>query len=192
MRRGRQTMLPANRESNSERRKGAGFSLIELLIVVAIILVIAAIAIPNLLQARRAANQAAAAENVRTINSAAAAYASTFDLGYPPSFSALGGTTGNPSTCTAAVLIDEVLSTAPHWKSGYAYDYQPEGAAETVQPSPGCVDGYYDYLITAVPLKVGSTGQNSYCADEPGAIHFDPTGNLPASTAACEALPPLQ
>jgi type IV pilus assembly protein PilA len=185
-------MFSANHRPDGWAGKGKGFSLIELLIVIAVILVIASIAIPNLMRARLAANQAAAAENVRTINTAAAAYSATYNLGFPPTFLSMGGSTGNPATCTAAILIDEVLSTPPHWKSGYIYDYEPEGPAETIAVPPGCVDGYYDYLITAAPVTVGSTGQNSFCADEPGVIHFDSTGNPAASTAACDALPPLQ
>lgn len=170
----------------------SGFSLIELLIVVAVILIIASIAIPNMLKAKLAANQAAAVENVRTMNTAAAAYATTWNLGYPSNFAAMGGVPNTPATCTAAGLLDEVLSTAPHWKSGYAFDYQPQGVQETVAVPAGCVDGYYNYLITAVPLVIGRTGDNSYCADQPGVIHFDSTGNLPATTAACDALPPVQ
>lgn len=185
-------MSTANREWDDGPRRSAGFSLIELLIVVAIILVIASIAIPNLLKARLATNQAAAVENVRTINTAAAAYASTFNVGFPPTFASMGGVNGNPVTCNAAILLDEVISTAPHWKTGYAFDYEPEGIPETAPVPAGCVDGYYQYLITAVPITLGTTGKNSYCADEPGVIHFDGTGNPAASTAACDALPPLQ
>jgi type IV pilus assembly protein PilA len=184
-------MAPSNGRSEHKSAK-AGFSLIELLLVVAIILVIAAIAIPNLLQARRTANQAAAAENVRMINTAAAAYSTIFNVGYPPSLDSMGGIDGNPMTCNAAILIDSVLSTPPYYKTGYAYDYQGQGPPESVPAPAGCADGYYDYLITAVPLTMGVTGQYSYCADEPGTIHFDSTGVPAASTAACEALPALQ
>lgn len=169
-----------------------GFSLIELLIVVAVILIVSAIAIPNLMRARLAANQAAAVENVRTIDSAAAAYSSTYNIGYPPTLASMGGTNGNPSTCTQAILIDEILATPPHWKTGYKYDYQPKGIPAAVPLPPGCVAGYYNYLITAVPIRVGTTGNNSYCADQPGIIHFDSTGNIAGSTAACDTLPPLQ
>lgn len=185
-------MSAAHQRRAPQLRAISGFSLIELLIVVAIILIIASIAIPNLLRAKLAANQASAAENVRTINTAAAAYSSMWNIGYPPSFAAMGGAPNSPSTCSGAVLLDQVLSTAPHWKSGYIYDYQPKGIPLTVSPPPGCVDGYYNYLITAVPMVIGRTGDNSYCADQPGVVHFDSTGNLPASTAACDALPPVQ
>lgn len=185
-------MSAGKHRSNRWSAATSGFSLIEVLIVVAVILIIASIAIPNLLRAKLATNQAAAVENVRTINTAAAAYSSMWNLGYPPTFAAMGGVTGNPSTCGASGLLDEVLSTAPHWKSGYIFDYQPKGVPETVKPPAGCVDGYYNYLITAVPMVIGRTGNNSYCADQPGVIHFDSTGNLPASSPACDALPPVQ
>lgn len=185
-------MASDDRRPPEHKSTNVGFSLIELLIVVAIILIIAAIAIPNLLRSRLAANQAAAVENIRTIDSAAAAYSSTYNIGYPPTFASMSGPNGSPSTCNQAILIDEVLATAPHWKTGYAYDYQPQGIPAAVLVPPGCTAGYYNYLITAVPTTVGRTGDNSYCIDQPGVIHFDSTGNLPASTAACDALPPVQ
>ena len=83
--------LAQNPIRNLRRSKNRGFSLIELLIVVAIILIIAAIAIPQLLNARMAANGAAAAETIRTITTASMAYSSTWQNGYPPSLATLGG-----------------------------------------------------------------------------------------------------
>src|ERR1700723_1249535 len=94
-----------------------GFSLIELLIVVAIILIIAAIAIPNFLQAKISANQAAAVETVRTITTASEGYSPTWGNGFPPSLAALGGLV--PATCNGAVLIDNLIASAPNAKSGY-------------------------------------------------------------------------
>jgi len=92
------------------RKKQKGFSLIELLIVVAIILIIAAIAIPNLLRSRMAANEASAVGSIRTMNTAAITYNSTYGNGYPPSLAAVGTTTGSGVSCTNANLIDSVLT----------------------------------------------------------------------------------
>jgi len=167
-----------------------GFSLIELLIVVAIILIVAAIAIPNLMRAKIAANQAAAVENVRTITSAAAAYSSTYGNGYPPTFATMGGTL--PATCDGAMLLDEVLTTAPNTKSGYGYTYIPQGAQLAFLPAGCGAAGYNGYLTAAAPMVVGRTGQSSYCSDEPGVIRVDVTGGLVATPAACAALTPLQ
>src|SRR3979411_3076544 len=98
-------------------RKQKGFSLIELLIVVAIILIIAAIAIPNLLKARIAANQAAAVQGLRTIVTSSTNYQLSFG-GYAPTLLALGGPTaasctpGTVPTVAKACLIDSVMAMA--------------------------------------------------------------------------------
>ena len=170
-------------------QSGNGFSLIELLIVVAIILIIAAIAIPNFLRARMAANEASAAENVRTITSAAVIYFTTYSNGFPPSLTTLGGP-GNPATCNLAALVDNVITTPPFIKSGYTYnfvDFSPDLA-----PAPGCAAaGSNEYLVTAVPVIKGVTGTRSFCSDQPGVIHYDPTGNPAGSPANCIALPTI-
>jgi len=88
-----------------------GFSLIELLIVVAIILIISAIAIPNLLRSRMAANEASAVGSIRTINTSAVMYSATYpNVGFPPSLAALGGAAPCTATTTNACLLDEVLA----------------------------------------------------------------------------------
>ncbi|MGB7024441.1 MAG: prepilin-type N-terminal cleavage/methylation domain-containing protein [Candidatus Acidiferrales bacterium] len=166
----------------------AGFSLIELLVVVAIILIIAGIAIPNFMRARMAANEAAAASNVRTITTAAVIYNTTWGNGYPPLLATLGGV-GLGATCNQANLIDGVLAGGQ--KTGYNFAYAPQGAAVTAPPTCGTA-GYEAYLVTARPISVGITGQRSFCSDEPGVIHADITGAPIATPAACAALPTLQ
>src|SRR5690242_15544638 len=101
------------------KRKQKGFSLIELLIVVAIILIIAAIAIPNLLRSKMAANQASAVGSVRTINTAAITYNSTYGNGYPASLTEIGNDGTTSVGCGNAELIDSVLTSGT--KSGYSF-----------------------------------------------------------------------
>jgi prepilin-type N-terminal cleavage/methylation domain-containing protein len=174
---------------NSERRGDRGFSLIELLIVVAIILIISAIAIPNLIKSRQAANQSAAAANIRTITTASLVYNTTWDNGYPPTLASLGGS-GTTATCDLALLLDPIIAASPNTKSGYIYGYTGEGAPVAAPAACGA-PGYNAYLTTAIPQS-SVTGALSFCSDEPGTIHVDNTGAVAASQTACEALSNLQ
>jgi type IV pilus assembly protein PilA len=178
-------------ERKLARNSESGFSLIELLVVVAIILIIVAIALPNLLKARMSANEASAAENLRAITTAAVVYNSTWDNGFPPSFASLGGPGGNSSTCDFAQLVDTTLTNAPNQKSGYQYAYTVFGSPAIAAPNCSA-PGYYQYVVSAAPLTIGFTGNRSFCSDEPGVIHFDTSGAPAATPAACEALPSLQ
>ncbi|MFZ0878037.1 MAG: prepilin-type N-terminal cleavage/methylation domain-containing protein [Candidatus Acidiferrales bacterium] len=169
-----------------------GFSLIELLIVVAIILIIAAIALPNFIRARMAANEAAAASNIRTITTAAVVYSSQYNNGLPPSLAAMGPASVGTGvgSCDNADLIDPAVASGQ--KSGYQYAYTGVGAAMTT-PASGCsTPGYSEYLVTATPLVPNFSGVRTFCSDEPSVIHFDPSGNTPGSPLACATLPTLQ
>jgi len=161
-------------------KKQKGFSLIELLIVVAIILIIAAIAIPNLLRARIAANESSAVGNLRTINTAEVSYITAFPAsGYSATLAVLGtgGACPNPPTPAAACLIDDTLGLAiakASAKSGYFYTYTP-----TAAPA-----GSYTNLGT--PANQNSTGVKNFFTDESGVVRFDATGV--AATAASPAI----
>jgi len=143
-----------------------GFSLIELLIVVAIILIIAAIAIPNFLRSRAAANQASAVASLHTLDIAEATYSSTYGGGYSVDMQTLAPppTAGASPTSTAAGLIDSALASGT--KSGYSFAY-----------SPGAIDGtgrINNFNFTAVPVT-SSTGTNYYFTDESGVIRMNAT-----------------
>jgi type IV pilus assembly protein PilA len=170
------------------RPENRGFTLIELLIVIAIILIIAAIAIPNLLRSRMAANQAAAVESVRTITTASVVYATTWENGYPPTLAALGGPSSG-ATCDQASLVDEIITTSPNTKSGYAFHYTGEDGTIPNSPANCGTPGFNGYLVAATPQSAGQTGMNSYCSFTPGVIHYDTSGSSITSEAACDALP---
>ncbi len=167
-------------------RKQKGFSLIELLIVVAIILIIAAIAIPNLMRSRMAANEASAVGSIRTINTGEVTYASTYPtVGFAAGLANLGGSStqcGTPNTANACI-IDNVLAAGS--KSGYTIAASGTGGDGVTTPMTG-------YLDTAIPTTVGTTGTRSFCSDQAGVIYYDTTGNLAASDTACVALTALQ
>jgi type IV pilus assembly protein PilA len=146
------------------RKEQKGFSLIELLIVVAIILIIAAIAIPNLLRSKMAANEASAVGSLRTLNTSSVAYSTTYGT-YPPALTNLGPAS-SPSS-TAADLIDSVLAGGN--KSGYTFTF-----------SPGTSN--LSYSITAAPSTAGVTGQRYFFTDQSGVIRANTAGAADSSS----------
>ena len=144
------------------RNKQKGFSLIELLIVVAIILIIAAIAIPNLLRSKMAANEASAVGSLRTINTASVAFSTTYG-NYPHILADLG--TSTTVSSTSADLIDSVLAGGT--KSGYVFSY----TADTSGTPP-----YQSYTLTAAPSTQNVTGQRYFFTDQSGVIRANTQG----------------
>lgn len=160
-------------------RKQKGFSLIELLIVVAIILIIAAIAVPNLLRAKMAANESSAVGSIRAIITAEISYSSSYpSVGFAASLAQLGGASPCTASPATACLIESNLSSGS--KAGYNFSAIGSGGPPNSQ-----------YYATAVPITAGQTGTRSFCAFEDGTIRVDPTGAAIPSEAACQALQPL-
>jgi prepilin-type N-terminal cleavage/methylation domain-containing protein len=142
------------------RRRQRGFSLIELLIVVAIILIIAAIAIPNLLGARMSANEASGVGSMRTLNWACISYNTTYNIGYPATLSNLGPAVLADST--AADLIDSTLMSGV--KSGYNFAY--------VSGTPDASGYISTYALNANPSAPGQSGVRFFYSDQGGAISY--------------------
>ena len=153
--------MPGRKAQNCGRgHRPRGFSLIELLIVVAIILVIVAIAVPNFMRSRMAANESATVQNVRAVVTANVVYGSTYGIGYSSDLASLGPGGGGPPSVNAAGLIDDLLSAG--LRSGYAFTYSASAA-----DSGGVVPAY---TLNADPVTPGYTGIRHFFTDASGVI----------------------
>jgi type II secretory pathway pseudopilin PulG len=154
-------------KKSAGRLKGEGMALAGLImgyltvVALPVILIIAAIAIPNLLRSRVAANEASAVGSLRTINVAAVTYATTYPkAGFPGSLEAMGGAAPCTPSSTTACLIDPMLALG--LKSGYGFTYAAEDA-----DGDGVIEAY---TVEAVPVSPGNSGNRSFCSDESGVI----------------------
>ncbi|HKW34717.1 MAG TPA: prepilin-type N-terminal cleavage/methylation domain-containing protein [Candidatus Acidoferrum sp.] len=173
-------MSTPQRQSNHRMGKPAteGFSLIELLIVVFIILIISAIAIPNLFRSKIAANESSAVSSVRQINTAEGTYSSSWGSGYAAALSNLGGprpACAAGATAANACLLDDLISVAPFSKSGYTF-----AAGGT-----NLVGGVYNgYEVNATANTVQTTGVRAFCSDASGVIKYVTPGAGPIGLGA--------
>jgi type IV pilus assembly protein PilA len=164
-----------------KNRRDRGFSLIELLIVIAIILIIAAIAIPNLLRARIAANESSAASGVRSITVAETSYYSAYPLiGYAVQLQDLGKTSPCVPAPTTACLLDNNLANAVPGSAGHSgYQFLATGV------DPGGVGINTTYVAGATPMTAGTTGARDFCAVADGVLRAQPSlGGVPPNTLA--------
>lgn len=160
------------------KQSQSGFSLIELLIVVAIILIIAAIAIPNLLRARLTANESSAVASMKAVNTAQGLYLINYPMSGYGTLTQLSGNEPCTPSSGAACLIDTSLASGT--KGGYVFNVTLVGS------SPAS-----NYLLTATPITVSATGQRSFCSTNQGSIRQKSTGIVVATIAECDALPGL-
>jgi type IV pilus assembly protein PilA len=160
-----------NSTLSGERKRSNGFTLMELLIVMAIIAILMLIAIPTVGSLKIKANELSATQSVRAIQQAEMQYESTYGAnGYACSLTALGGDpNAGAASPTAAQMIQPDLASG--FKSGYTFTI-----ACRDKITVNSVDRYNSYTITAVPQTVGRTGNRGFCSDQFGTIKVDPAG----------------
>ena len=165
-----------------------GFSLIELLIVIAIILIIAAVAIPNLLRARMSANESSAASAMRSITVAEAAYFNSYPtVGYAVQLQDLGTPASCVPTATSACLLDNALAQAVPGSNGHSgYQFLATGI------NGGGINGAF--VAGGTPVASSQTGTRDFCTVNDGVLRSQPSaGGVPTSAlGACLAYPITQ
>jgi len=147
--------LSSIQDPKTSRQFNAGFSLIELLVVVAVILIIAAIAIPNYMKSKMRANEASAVQSLRNIATAELVYSTTYGIDFSDNLLKLSGTGVSPDQNNAG-LIDQVLASGS--KQGYTITYTPLVLDAQGHPST--------YSVTADPQVPGTTGQRHFYTDQ--------------------------
>jgi type IV pilus assembly protein PilA len=157
--------------TSHNRQNELGFTLVELLIVMSVILILMMLAIPGLQTASRKGNEVSAISSVRALNTAEGQYNSDYPAhGYACSLAALGGKTGagTPTPEAAQLIADDLASGS---KAGYTFTIT--GCTKSTVNN---IDQYHSYQITAVPTSVGHSGNRGFCSDDSGQIHYDPKG----------------
>lgn len=159
-----------NNKSMHDKRRN-GFTLMELLIVIAIIVILMLIALPTVGSLRKSANRTSAIKSIHTIHDAEIMYSSTFAAnGFTCSLASLGGdpSSGAPTPASAQILPADLASG---FKSGYIFTIS--NCSKVTVNGQDHVTGY---TVTAVPQTVGKTGDSGFCSDENGQIKYDPQG----------------
>ncbi len=168
---GRFSIMKQNAERLRALRCDAGFTLMELLIVISIMLILMLIAIPNMLNLTATANETSAIQSLRTIHEAEIQYNTSFPQnGYACSLAALGGnaSAGVPTAQSSQLLQQDLASGV---KSGYVFNI-----TNCTKTTVNNQDMYTSFEATAVPQAVGKTGHNGFCLDMTGEIRKDPAG----------------
>jgi type IV pilus assembly protein PilA len=163
--------LAGIRRSAPSTRQANGFTLMELLIVIAIILILMLMAIPTVGSLKKQANETSAIQSIRAITQAELQYESTYPTnGYACSLTELGGDpkTGSPSAASAQMLQNDLSSG---FKSGYIFT-----VGNCTKVTLNSTERVTGYQITAVPQTVGQTGNRGFCSDQFGTIKADPAG----------------